>query len=798
MAELEFKTRGMISPQGKTKVYFCCHPDDFKYYFDSISTAILSKYDCAICYFKDDKNDYDEELFLSDLSQMQLFVMPVSRKLLESSNRAIDTEFVYAQQMHIPVLPLMQEKGLEKLFNSRCGNLQFLDKYSDDLTAISYEEKLNSFLNSVLIGDELIQKVKAAFNAYIFLSYRKKDRKYARQLMDLIHSNEKCWNIAIWYDEFLIPGENFNSAIEKALQNCDLFALAVTPSLLEEANYVQNIEYPLACNCKKKILPVEMEETDRTLLRSIFPQLPELVDLTDSTSIQDALLTHLRTIAITPHENDPEHDFFVGLAYLHGIDVEINYDIAIDLIRRAAKKGVVEAVEKLVEIYDKGIGVRRDIKEAIIWQKACVALWRERYEKEKTATLCSKLFDKTIYMGDLIASIYGDAKATEWYESAKALADDLVIVYNKLPVALFLAYQHQGLHSIHFSDAKTCLEKSLDILLQIVKINPSPVYRRCLVSLYGQLGKEYDQNPSGIIPLGKVDMDRDRGYFQQVMAQADEYYRCCIATAKELAHETGSVADLRTLIEAHKKVAKHYRSFRSDKQSTISHYSECLEICESVATTTDDLQDARNVIEVLNELGRMYELKKEREIAKQYYKKALDSARSLALHTQNISAKQDAAAAYSTWARMYQIEKNLAEEFACYDKVILIKREILKEYNNYDNCQSLISSLIWYGKRCSVNNEAEKASELLTEALNLAIIITEPNDTEERTYKLASIYYDYATLNTCISPSQKKNCLQSAIEIWEKLFISDYAFKELVGSAYDDAKLKLQELEEFV
>ena len=69
-----------------------------------------------------------------------------------------------------------------------------------------------------LVSDEMAEKVRAAFDAYIFLSYRKKDRKYANELMRLIHKNDFCRDIAIWYDEYLVPGEDFNNAITEALK----------------------------------------------------------------------------------------------------------------------------------------------------------------------------------------------------------------------------------------------------------------------------------------------------------------------------------------------------------------------------------------------------------------------------------------------------------------------------------------------------------------------------------------------------------------------------------------------------
>ncbi|MCR4750705.1 MAG: hypothetical protein K5852_00245 [Eubacterium sp.] len=100
------------------------------------------------------------------------------------------------------------------------------------------------------------------------MSYRKKDRVYANELMKLIHKNDFCRDIAIWYDEFLIPGESFNNAIRDALTKSPLFALNVTPSLLQyndegKPNYVMETEFPMAVRSGKIILPFEMVKTDR-------------------------------------------------------------------------------------------------------------------------------------------------------------------------------------------------------------------------------------------------------------------------------------------------------------------------------------------------------------------------------------------------------------------------------------------------------------------------------------------------------------------------------------------------------
>ena len=173
MAKLKYKTRGNSEPQGKPRVYFCCHPEDFNKYFESVSDEILAKQNCAVWYI--DETTVRDEDFFADLKQMQLFVIPITANLLYTENEALDIEFKFAVENHIPILPLMQESGLEEPFNQKCEELQFLNKNDADITAISYDEKLQKYLESILIGDELAEKIRAAFDAYVFLSYRKKD-----------------------------------------------------------------------------------------------------------------------------------------------------------------------------------------------------------------------------------------------------------------------------------------------------------------------------------------------------------------------------------------------------------------------------------------------------------------------------------------------------------------------------------------------------------------------------------------------------------------------------------------------
>ncbi|MBE6988066.1 MAG: tetratricopeptide repeat protein [Ruminococcaceae bacterium] len=370
MAEMLFKTKGNGSPQGKARVYFTCHKDDFDLYFEQVCEYIFKSHDCAVYYTADMNEVIDEADKATDLESNNLFVVPVTFKLLSTENRAMD-DVRFAFDKHIPVLPLMMESGLDAIYSrpDKFGELQYLSSFSSDATEVSFAEKLKKYLESVLVSDEMAKRVRAAFDAYIFLSYRKKDRKYANQLMRIIHSKPECRDIAIWYDEFLTPGESFRENIDKILADSKLFTLLVTPNLLEEHNFVMEQEYPAAVKSGIEILPAEMEETDKNILAEKYANLPEISNPNDDEAFRKRLAQSIEKIATSANDDDPEHNFLIGLAYLDGIDVEVNRERALELITKAAKAKLPEAMEKLVDMYYNGSGVKVDFNNAIKWSE---------------------------------------------------------------------------------------------------------------------------------------------------------------------------------------------------------------------------------------------------------------------------------------------------------------------------------------------------------------------------------------------------------------------------------------------
>lgn len=380
-----------------SKIYFAGNEEEFKLYFDSIAEQILkltqkNQTTCTIWYRKHFNSlSFEENQLLFDfLMETHLIIVPVTRNLLLKSDGVMHNEILFAKKNHKPILPIMLEMGALELYSrsDHFADMQFLNPNDTDITSIPYEKKLQDHLANILIDDQMRTKIQEAFDAYVFLSYRKKDRAQAQKLMHLIHENDFCRDIAIWYDEFLTPGEDFNESIKKALQKSKLFALLVTPNIIEPDNYIIRHEYPMAQQQFKEhqtpILPIECVETDTNKLNEFFANIPPCTKSDNPYQLSNALKESFKNIALMKNRDNPVHNYMIGLAYLNGIDVETDYERGISLITDAANCNLVEAKKELINIYTKGIGVSIQYKSALEWTDKLIEQYKEQLQSDET------------------------------------------------------------------------------------------------------------------------------------------------------------------------------------------------------------------------------------------------------------------------------------------------------------------------------------------------------------------------------------------------------------------------------
>ncbi len=350
------------------KVYFTSHPDDFDNCYRRISNDLFkySGNNCIIYRKKTEAEISDEDIGF--IEKMTLVVVPVTRKLLLEDNPAL-REVEYAISKGVSVLPFMMETGIDDLYeNSVFQKRQWISQFSTGKDVIPYHDKLKRFLDGRFTDDKTVRCVKSEFSSRIFLSYRKKDRQYAKPLMQDIHSKSRLRDVAIWYDEFLPLTKDYALSISEEIDKSRAVVFLVTENLAEEKNYVKDVEYPSANDKKKTILPIETnkDEQIRLLVKNSFDKVycaedgikfPDYVEIDE---IPDK-------IEIDDKEDTPQHKYYIGLAYLEGIDMERDAERALSLFEPAAAEGNLNAAKMLLTMYRDGLGTDIDNSKSIYW-----------------------------------------------------------------------------------------------------------------------------------------------------------------------------------------------------------------------------------------------------------------------------------------------------------------------------------------------------------------------------------------------------------------------------------------------
>ena len=383
-----------------------------------LSKKILEK-NPAIIYFR--RYDLDPTVNFEDLkvmiSQSQVTVVLVTPEYLEKNSNEEDhnKEYQYLKSSHIPFLPIITRGVTVEEYEKTFGTIQYLDLDQHDDTQISIDKKLENYFKLYIVKDDDYMVAKSAFKNFVFLSYRKKDRAEALKLIDEIHKNEECQDIAIWYDEFLVAGEAFEKKLERKLKKCNALLLCVTPNLVNEDNYVREVEYKYAHEVHKTVLPIKAIDTSLTLLKQAF------IDIPDPVEPSEASTALINITKVEAKKTTPRKMYALGLAYLFGIEVEINRSIALSYLEKAANKGYIDALRFLANIYLNGTGVLRDFDKGEMYQ----SLLAKKMKKGVTYDI----FDEVAgdYFEEYVASVSYKA-----HEMDVKVIDECYKVYDEL------------------------------------------------------------------------------------------------------------------------------------------------------------------------------------------------------------------------------------------------------------------------------------------------------------------------------------------------------------------------------
>ncbi len=162
--KMKFITKYGDSPFGKRRVYLTSHPDDFEKCFEKITGDIFKTHDCVIYYTEDMTEPLDEENLETDLGSNNLFVVPVTYKLLSQPSRAMEVDIPYAKEHNIPILPILAEDNLEDMaaLPKNFGIRPLLTMFTGRPTVFSFEARLKEYLDAVLLDDATVKEIDAS------------------------------------------------------------------------------------------------------------------------------------------------------------------------------------------------------------------------------------------------------------------------------------------------------------------------------------------------------------------------------------------------------------------------------------------------------------------------------------------------------------------------------------------------------------------------------------------------------------------------------------------------------------
>ena len=537
---LSYRTRADLPVNGKKHIFIHYAPQDRSDAWKLMNSILdyENGIDYALWYTDNPQTVFFEKNF-EPLRQMAVFIPFVTDNYLNMARGCgLDASGLCRFSLQdfnlnvTTVLPVFAKKGLGSRFTGLFGPVHGIN-----ISAGMLEKHLKR-----LLGDDELSKTieDNAFSKDLFLSYRKKDRDNAIAIMKNIHDTEEGRRIAIWFDDFLIPGEDYREQINDYLKGSDAVILSVTPNILEEGNYVRRVEYPDAKDkLSKKILPVEAVLTDPAELKIAFPGLDTLISISDLNALND----NLKSIQSGRKNRDysPYDTYLLGMAFLIGLHVEKDIRRGVAFLEEAASGSEVNALVYLGFLYLTGRGVHRDLnKTSDYYMKA--------YEIYKSERKVKELYDLLYGMDGLILILGAIGKNNEalrigkefeqLFESVPAqdekeaeerklwkarLLDERSDVYfEKKPSKARLNEAEAGaremidilsgysgedkdeaaallgcananlgkiyLHKGKLSEAQDAFEKAKDTLAKVVKESPAQEYRKIFAGILIDLG----------------------------------------------------------------------------------------------------------------------------------------------------------------------------------------------------------------------------------------------------------------------------------------------------------------------
>ena len=202
---LKCRAAGNRKSKWKNKVFVTSTPKTFTKRFDRVCEWIADD-NTDIYYY--DEEVYDADIYSQLVSQMNAMIVIVSGDFLQADCRSKSLDIKIARKYDIPIIPIYFDGSIQA-FNEQIGNIELINTKEGD-----FLYKIRKHLNQCLANQTLFERIKQEFSGKIFLSYRKNDVELAKSVLNILYQDERFWDVSVWYDDYLTPGENYDDEIE--------------------------------------------------------------------------------------------------------------------------------------------------------------------------------------------------------------------------------------------------------------------------------------------------------------------------------------------------------------------------------------------------------------------------------------------------------------------------------------------------------------------------------------------------------------------------------------------------------
>lgn len=549
--------------------------------------------------------------------------------------------------------------------------------------------------------------------------------------------------------------------------------------------------------------------------------IPACTDVQNRAALTQALLDGLKGIALGKAGSSPEHTFFIGLAYLGGVDVEVDPGKALSLITDAAEAGLPEAMEKLVSIYRNGMGTDRLPETAILWQQRLVSHWQDRCAQEqseaaarilfrqlwtladlqkerakqdaaketllKMEVLCQavesrfdfrrELFVSDAFLGEFCLSSGDSSSAESYFQNCLSLAEQRYTeaFTEKSCLDLALAYEKAGSFFYQLRkplQAQDAYERCLSVTKQAVDCFDTPGARRQMRVICSKLGDTARQLAD--FPLAKA------------------YYEKALGFATELTDETRSPDAQEGLFAVLHKLGELALETKDIPEATAC-FEKGHRIAQKLAEETDRVSARHCLLASWDNLGSLAMNAANLPLAKSHYLEGNAIARRLAEETSTRQALDDLFISLKNLAGVSQTAGDLPAARAYYLEALAIAKQLAEETGTPRSRELLCDCCYRLGSIAMAQGSLGEAKDIYVKCLTVAEALAEESDNlRTRRYLFASYFTLAAIAKTEKDLPSARAYYQKSCSIAEKtLQIRKYAqgYDDLASACYNLARL---------